>query len=45
MRSSRAPVADQAAQAGIATTKASHRVASSIVACTHQRSGTLRRSE
>ena len=30
---------------GIATTKASHRLASSIVACTHQRSGTCRRSE
>ena len=38
-------VADHAAQAGIATTKASQREASSMVACTHQRSGTDRRSE
>ncbi len=37
-------VAVQAATAGIETMNASHRLASSIVACTHQRSGTNRRS-
>ena len=37
-------MAVQAATAGIDTMKASHRLASSIVACTHQRSGTNSRS-
>ena len=44
-RLSQAPGVLDAEPLGIATTKASHRVASSIVAWTHQRSGTLRRSE
>ncbi len=38
------PVTDQAIAAGTATMKASQRLASSMVACTHQRSGTVNRS-
>src|SRR5215218_4925933 len=44
MTTSRTAVADHATTAGVATTKASQNVATSIVPCTHQRNGTLSRS-